>query len=224
MTPAARERRQVRAPMLLLSAVAWLVLAVEPAPHCSPAQALTSASLGWALMLAAMMLPVLIAPVRHIRDRSFASRRARAITLFLAAYTSVWMVCGVLLMTGCQHILQSPSAITATALLIGIWECSPAKQRCLNRGHAHSELPAFGRAADLGVIRFGWTHAVWCVGSCWALMFLPLLFSHGHLIVMAAVSLWLFAERLERPLPPRWGFRAPVKAARIILARVPVPA
>jgi predicted metal-binding membrane protein len=225
MTPAARERMQVRTPMLLMSGAAWILLAFEPVPHCSPAalaQNLPSASLGWALMLAAMMLPVLIAPVRHVRDRSFARRRPRAIALFIAAYAAIWMACGFLLMGARQLLPQSPTAVALAILLVVVWECSPAKQRCLNRGHAHPELPAFGRAADLGALRFGWTHAVWCVGSCWALMFLPLLVSRGHLAAMAAVSLWLFAERLDRPMPPRWGFRAPAKAARLILARVPV--
>ena len=47
-----------------------------------------SLALGWALMLAAMMAPVLIAPVRHVRDRSFARRRTRSIGLFVAGYVS----------------------------------------------------------------------------------------------------------------------------------------
>src|ERR1700689_3519407 len=50
---------------------------------------------GWALMLAAMMPPIVVAPLRHVRDRSFASRRARATLLFVAGYASVWMVAGV---------------------------------------------------------------------------------------------------------------------------------
>ena len=215
MTPAARERRQVRTPMLLATAAAWLVLAFGPAPHCSTV-------LGWALMLAAMMLPVLIAPVRHIHDRSFTHRRARAISLFLAAYGAVWMACGIVLI-GIRELIP-PAALAMAILPIVVWECSPAKQRCLNRGHAHPELPAFGHAADLGALRFGWTHALWCVGSCWALMFLPMLVSRGHFAVMAAVSVWLFAERLERPMPPRWRVRIPLTMARVIRARVPAPA
>ena len=40
----------------------------------SPAQLAS----GSALMIAAMMLPLIIAPLRHVRDRSFARQRARA--------------------------------------------------------------------------------------------------------------------------------------------------
>ena len=46
----------------------------------------------WALMLAAMMSPLLVAPLRHVRDRSFISRRARAMLLFIAGYATVWMI------------------------------------------------------------------------------------------------------------------------------------
>jgi len=41
---------------------------------------------GSALMIAAMMSPLLMAPLRHVRDRSFARRRARAMLLFVAGY------------------------------------------------------------------------------------------------------------------------------------------
>src|SRR5260370_6431441 len=39
---------------------------------------------GWALMVAAMMAPLVIAPLLHVHDRSFARRRVRPILLFVA--------------------------------------------------------------------------------------------------------------------------------------------
>jgi predicted metal-binding membrane protein len=222
--------------MLFMSAAAWILLVLQPAggalaSHCLLAMLGTNLSsaafaklaLGWALMLVAMMLPLLIAPVRHLRDRSLARRRACAIGLFVAAYAGVWMAAGAVLISlslAVWSAVPASSAAIALAILIALaWEFSPAKQRCLNRGHAHRELAAFGRAADLDALRFGLTHALWCVGSCWALMLLPLLFSRGHMAAMAAVSLWLFAERLERPMTPRWRFRGPGKAVRLALAQ-----
>jgi len=88
MTSARRERLQVSRPLLLLSALAWVLLAAEPniirmpahsvaMPMPMPPVSFTSLALGWQLMLTAMMLPLLIAPVRHLRDRSFTHRRAR---------------------------------------------------------------------------------------------------------------------------------------------------
>jgi predicted metal-binding membrane protein len=229
MTPAARERAQVRAPVLFISACAWILLVLEPGAalhdHHSVAmlEAPLSAASGWALMLTAMMAPLLIAPVRHVRDRSFARRRARAIGLFVAAYAAIWMAAGFMLMTMASAIRpaarESFLPLALASIIALAWQFSPLKQRCLNRGHAHPELAAFGRAADRDALRFGLTHGVWCAGSCWALMLLPLLVARGHLAAMATVTLWLSAERLERPAAPRWGVRAPFIAARIAVAQ-----
>lgn len=250
MTPAAHERLQVRVPLLLFSATAWILLLVEPssttmpthdmaamqsvAPmqgatrsvslgmivaHSSPA----SLALGWALMLAAMMLPLLSAPVRHVRARSFAQRRARAIMLFIIGYAMIWMATGLALLSLSVMMqlipLESSLLVALVALIALVWQFSPFKQCCLNHGHAHPELAAFGAAADIDALRFGFTHAVWCVGSCWTLMLLPLLVSHRHIAVMTAVALWLAAERLDKPLRPRWRVRGPGRAARIAVAQ-----
>jgi predicted metal-binding membrane protein len=243
MTPAARERLQIRAPMLFISAVAWILLVIEPSGTalsalCSAAMPGTAPSsremllalnapyslaLGWALMLAAMMVPLLIAPVRHVRERSFARRRARAVMLFVTAYFVVWMAAGVVLLALAFVVrLFVPGSsmplamVTAVAL---VWQFSPLKQRCLNRCHVQAELAAFGLAADLDALRFGLTHGVWCVGSCWALMLLPFVFSRGNVAAMAAVAVLLFAERLNRPTPPSWRWRGMSKVARIVVAQ-----
>jgi predicted metal-binding membrane protein len=174
-------------------------------------------------MVAAMMLPLLSAPVRHVRARSFTQRRARAITLFITGYAMIWMAAGVILLALLVVIqlipLESPLLVASVALIALIWQFSPLKQRCLNHGHAHPELAAFGAAGDTDALGFGFTHGTWCVGSYWALMLLPLLISHGHIVVMAAVALWLAAERLDKPLTPRWRWRGPGKAARIAIAQ-----
>src|SRR5713226_3515803 len=49
---------------------------------------------GWALMLVAMMPLLIIAPLRHVRERSFAWRRSRAMFFFVAGYAAVWMIAG----------------------------------------------------------------------------------------------------------------------------------
>jgi hypothetical protein len=50
-------------------------------------------------------------------------------------------------------------------------------------------------------------------------MLLPLLVPRWHMAAMAAVTLWLSAERLEQPSFPRWGLRVPLKAVRIAVAQ-----
>jgi predicted metal-binding membrane protein len=178
---------------------------------------------GWALMVAAMMSPLLIAPLRHVHDRNFASRRARAMLLFVAGYFAVWITAGV----GLQAIAlvwrwAVPAQPACLGLMVAIaiaWQVSPAKQWCLNRCHRRPELRAFGAAADRDAFDFGLTRGVTCAGACWALMLLPLVVERGHLSAMIAISLFILAERLESPAPLAWRWRGPGKALRIATAQ-----
>jgi predicted metal-binding membrane protein len=245
MTYDARELARVRNPVLLISAVTWVLLLVEPGnvrmfAHCPAISKVmplsasfrmllamnqpASLAAGWMLMLVAMMSPVLIPPVRYIRLRSFAHRRARSIALFVAGYAAIWMALGGVLLA-IEVVIKSfaPQSYLPAAGMVLIalgWQFSPMKQRCLNRCHAHRELAAFGAAADLDALRFGMTHGIWCAGSCWALMLFPMLLHRGYVVAMAAVAVVIFSERLEQPMPPRWCWRGPTKAVRIAFAQV----
>jgi predicted metal-binding membrane protein len=209
MTSDAREFARLRNTLLLISAAAWAGLVFEPggmAMHVhGPAMHHGMSIASWALMLTAMMAPVLIPPLWHVRLRSFAARRWRSMSLFVAAYAAVWMMAGAVLLR-----LFAPQSILpalGVGLIALIWQFSPMKQKCLNRCHAHTELAAFGMAADLDALRFGVRHGVWCAGSCWALMLFPMLLPQGHLVAMAAVAVLIGAERLEHPVPPSWRWR-----------------
>jgi predicted metal-binding membrane protein len=185
----------------------------------SPAKLASS----WALMIAAMMLPFVIAPLRHIRDRSFARRRTRAVLLFVAGYMAVWMIAGIGLQAmalAARWAVPTPLLCLGLAAVIAMgWQVSPAKQWCLNRCHRRPHLAAFGAAADRDAFDFGLSNGASCVGACWALMLLTLLVEHGHLLAMAAVTLFVFAERLESPAPLAWRWRGPGKALRIVMAQ-----
>jgi len=184
---------------------------------------ISSMMAGWGLMLASMMSPTLITPFRHILNRSFKRRRARSVALFVAAYAAIWMAAGgVLIAVMLMLNLLAPQSYlpaAGVAIVAFVWQCSPIKQRCLNRGHNHSELAAFGIAADLDALRFGITHGVWCVGSCWLLMLLPMLLLQGHFAAMAVVTFVMTSERLEKPRPLSWRLRFPGKLMRIVAAQ-----
>jgi predicted metal-binding membrane protein len=230
--------------VVIVSAVAWGVLAVGSNPlmhssHCSymhqmchsesPASSNFDATLvyGSVLMVVAMMTPLLIGTLGHIRTRSFAHRRYRAALLFVAAYCFVWTAATWALLCVLSSVApQSPIRLSLIVAVIGAaltWQCSPLKQRCLNRCHARPALAAFGVSADLGIARWGFTHSVWCIGSCWSLMLLPMLVSGLHLYAMAAATLWMFGERLERPRVPQWRLIAPRRLIRILVAQVQEP-
>lgn len=243
MTTSTRERARVNIPILLISAVTWMMLLVNPGgimtlSHCPVTDSgaslasfqmmlemnpLSSLMTGWALMLVAMMSPTLTAPLRHVINRSLKRRRARSVTLFLVGYAAIWMAAGgVLIAVMLMLSLLAPQSYlpaVGVGVIAFVWQCSPAKQRCLNRAHNHSELAAFGIAADMDALRFGITHGVWCVGSCWALMLLPMLLLQGHFAAMAVAAFVMASERLERPRPLGWRLRFPGKLMRILVAR-----
>jgi|SRR5579859_598491 len=249
MASRTRESVRIRSAVLLISAVAWLVLLIKPPSmamlgHCARMNDADSATgfsgpltwpgsnslgtflAGWLLMLGAMMAPVLVSPIRYIWLRSFRRRRARSILLFAAGYIVVWLA-AVFVMLAIELAVDgwTPRSFmqvlpAAAAVMVAVaWQFSPVKQRCLNRCYAHPVLAAFGRGADLDALGFGLKHAIWCAGSCWALMLLPLLLPGGHLLAMIFISLLIFSERLEAPRPPCWRWRGLGPAIRIIVAQ-----
>lgn len=241
----AREFARVRNPVLFVAGATWILLLAGQGSmlmlaHCPAAscQAMPiSASLhmllamnppallaaGWALMLVAMMLPVLIPPLYYIRLRSFTHRRVRSTAFFLAGYAAIWMAVGGVLLAIAVAVkllaAQPYLAAVAVVLIASVWQFSPIKQRCLNRCYAHPVLAAFGGAADFDALGFGMTHGAWCVGSCWALMLAPMLLPRAHVLAMAIVALLIFSERLEEPGPLCWRWRGFGKAARIVIAQ-----
>ena len=239
MTSDLREAARIRTPLLIASAAAWLVLLAgsgdaamashEAAAHGGTVLASMHPSAwlaGWTrevLMLAAMMPPVLSAPVTHLRLHSFAYRRARAIALFVAGYAAIWIAAGGALVAVALTVVRlAPQAYlpaAGAALIALVWQCSPIKQRCLNRCHDRPDLSAFGAAAEIDALRFGATHGLWCAGSCWALMLVPMLVPSGHLAAMAAATIVVVCERFESPRPAAWRVRGLGKARRILVAQ-----
>ena len=175
--------------------------------------------IGWALMLTAMMAPLLIPALRHVRARSLRSRRWRAVSLVTVAHAAVWTV-GSIVLLAVASLLRSVTGQPDLAVLLGLdaalaWQLSPLKQYCLNRHCAHPPISSFGSAADRDALRFGGTHAAWCLGSCWALMLVSLLAPAWHVAVMLVVSVWMWVEPLDRPERPTWRVRLPLRFLRI---------
>jgi len=231
-----RDRVRVRNTVLAVASLAWLFLWMRslwspglPHQHMHhPAAGAGAVSVApafdWILMFAAMMAPTLIPPIQFVRSNGLARRRARSTWLFVTGYTAVWVLAGVCMMLvvaalGSSRLPQS-LPVGAFFLVALIWQCSPAKQACLNRCHKHKPLAAFGRAADVDALVFGADKGVWCVASCWAWMLLPMLLATWHLWAMMAVTILIFCERLESPAPARWQWRGLGRAYRIVSAWV----
>jgi len=205
--------------LMLVSLFAWLALLLSgDSMHASGhhhtvdnavVHMLVQSTWPWFLMVLAMMSPLLANAIHHLWVRSLSRRRIRAIIFFTVAYITVWMLAGAVLLLGAEQLKVLSSfgwfAAPATSLLIAlVWQASPWKQICLNRCHLQPRLSAFGLAADGDCLRFGLVKGFFCVGTCWALMFLPLVFVSAGLPLMLVISLFLLMEQYRPARPAQW--------------------
>lgn len=179
---------------------------------------------GWVLMVLAMMLPKLMIPIRIIISQSFKNMRLLMVLFFITGYVLIWTVTGFLLNILIFFInIQMPGSFIP-AIVFGIitliWQFSPTKQKCLNRGHYHPVLAAWGLRAYQDAFSFGLTHGFWCVGAGWALMLLPMLLPQGHHFAMLVVTFIMLSEHMEHPQIPRWRIDLRLKLLRIVLPHI----
>lgn len=170
-----------------------------------------STSGGWLLMIVAMMGPMTLPAIVHIRISTFANRRRRAVSLFVLGFMAAWVIPGLAmtaLATAVRDATANSTGPAALAVLVAcVWQVSPLKQRCLNRCHAHRPLSAFGLKADVDALRLGLRHGLWCIGTCWALMLAMVLMPGWQLAAMVVVAVLAFCERLDPPSAPAWRLR-----------------
>jgi hypothetical protein len=174
----------------------------------------------WLLMVLAMMPPLLSVPVTHIWRSNFETRRPSAMTAFALGYLTIWMAAGApLICLALLWGLAAPGApgVVALLLLALLWSASPVGQISRNRCHKLIPINPFGAGVARDSFRQGVLSAKWCVLSCWIWMVLPLATTAHHQATMAAVTLWLFFERLASPRPPRWGWPPMLAAAAQIV-------
>lgn len=135
---------------------------------------------GWAVMMAAMMLPSAL-PMISLYGAiqgggAGAATKGVPVAGFTLVYLLVWAASGVpvyfantLLMT-----LTGPTfayGIAVILLVAGAFQLSPLKQVCLRACRSPlGFLLGHWRAGRRGSLALGWSHAVYCLGCCWALM------------------------------------------------------
>lgn len=169
----------------------------------------------WALMLLAMMPPLLALPITHLRRSSLPRRRGRAIMAFVLGYGAVWLAAALpLLLAGLGlRLLLGPLALPAALLLALGWSASPQYARAQRVAHRFPRIGLFGGQALRDALGFGALHGRDCLRTCWAWMLVPLMVDGGHLMVMLAVSILLLAER-RTPAGPL-GWRCPPLILRL---------
>jgi predicted metal-binding membrane protein len=166
----------------------------------------------WALMIAAMMFPLLVPMIGHVAAKSFADRRERSVALFIAGYALTWAIAAaaasvalVAVRAGFSSVGLASSAGLIGCALAALWQLSPAKARAVNRCHGTVALRPFGAAADRDAVRFGVLHGTRCVRACLPTMVLPLAGGLG-IGAMAVIFAILLAERARHT--PQYGLSA----------------
>ena len=164
-------------------------------------------------MLAAMMLPLLAYAVRHVRDRSFAAAagaRDRAVPRRLwrdldgggGALLSLAIAAATLAdRLVCCRARLSPSSRSSGSARRPSSVASIAATRI--RRSPPPDAPPIATPSVRADAR-ALVHRL-LLGADAAARAVP----RGHVVAMAAVSLWLMAERLDSPAPPCWRLRFP---------------
>jgi len=223
-----RDRRILVGSLGALAIVAWLSLWLwEGSPYRAflghqggvgpiPVEAALF-SIGWVLMIVAMMLPSSIplvltfaALVRRRRDP------ARLVLLLLAGYLVVWTGFGIaawILDRGIHAavdalpwLAEHQQLILGTTLLIaGLWQFSPIRDRCLEECRSPFGFVVNrwrGTSLQKESFAMGVAHGAFCVGCCWSLMLV--MFGVGLGSVPAMLGLGAITA-VEKNLP--WGRR-----------------
>jgi predicted metal-binding membrane protein len=236
-----RDRAILAGSLVALAAIAWLSMwlwAMSPYGRylhheggfaAWPVEA-TLFSLGWLLMIVAMMLPSsipLAMTFAAIVGRR--SRPGRLVGLLLLGYLAVWagFGLGAWVLDRAVHaavdavpwLAAHPQLIVATTLLAaGLWQFSPLRDRCLEE--CRSPLGFVmnrwrGRSEQTEAFAMGVAHGAFCVGCCWSLMLVMFGVGLGSVTAMLALG---GLTAIEKNLPSGRRLTRPLGVALVLAA------
>ncbi len=172
---------------------------------------------GWTLMTVAMMLPtslLLLEIFRRLTARR--ADQAQLMTLVVVGYLGVWLAFGVvahiadwLLHEAYEHIdwLQASAWVFGAGplLLAGVFQFTSLKHRCLDKCRTPLSFVMEhwrGSRERTHAFLLGVQHGAFCVGCCWALMFLMFAVGTGNVGWMLMLGAVMAIEKNVR-----WGRR-----------------
>ena len=134
----------------------------------------------WGVMMTAMMLPSALPMIGLYaatkQGETAAASRGVPVAVFTLVYLAVWAASGApvyLAHTGLMALSPRAFAYGVAAILLaaGVFQLSPLKQVCLRACRSPlGFLLGHWRAGLRGSLALGWSHAMYCLGCCWALM------------------------------------------------------
>jgi predicted metal-binding membrane protein len=166
----------------------------------------------WAVMMVAMMVPsaapMVLTFLAVNQRRQATSRPVVPVGFFLLGYLAVWTAYASAAAVAQWQLhraaLLSP-AMSATSpwlsggLLVaaGLFQWTPLKSACLKGCRSPlSFLMTEWREGTAGAFFMGLRHGAYCVGCCWILMALLFIAGVMNLLWVAAIALFVLAEKL----------------------------
>src|SRR6266849_6066571 len=136
--------------------------------------------LSWGVMMTAMMLPSALPMIGLYgatqRGGAATGPRGVPVAVFTLVYLAVWAASGAPVYLAHTFLMAlSPPAfaygVAVILLAAGVFQLSPLKQVCLRACRSPlGFLLGHWRAGRRGSLALGWSHALYCLGCCWALM------------------------------------------------------
>jgi len=236
-----RDRAILAGSLVAISVAAWLALALwEGSPYghyldhdgagLSLAVGATVFTVGWTLMIIAMMLPSSVPLV--VMFAALVGRRARPLRLvglLLAGYLLVWAAFGFAAWIADRGVHAAVEALpwlaehpqlilAATLLAAGLWQFSPLRDRCLDecRSPLGFVLNRWrGTSERREALLMGVAHGAFCVGCCWSLMLV--MFGVGISSLTAMLVLGGLTA-FEKNLPPGRRLTRPLGVVLVLAA------
>jgi predicted metal-binding membrane protein len=187
-------------------------------------------TLGWTLMIVAMMLPssvpLVVTFAALVAKRT---RPARLVLLLLVGYLLVWGAFGLgawladwgihTAVDAVPWLAAHPQLILAATLLgAGLWQFSPLRDRCLDecRSPLGFVLNRWrGVSERREALAMGLAHGAFCVGCCWSLMLV--MFGVGISSLTAMLVLGGLTA-IEKNLPQGRRLTRPLGVALVVAA------
>lgn len=175
-------------------------------------KSLSSFSIMWSTMMAAMMLPSIIPMVllfRRVTSQRSESGAPWLTGFFTSGYLAAWASLGFLAFAaarGVQFILLKVPALdpyhsstaAITLLVAGLYQLSPYKNACLRRCQSPLDfLLENWREGPLGALQMGIRHGFYCIGCCAGLMMILFAVGLMNLAWMAGLTVLMTIEKVS---------------------------
>jgi predicted metal-binding membrane protein len=185
----------------------------------------------WAVMMAGMMAPS-ASPMLLLFAATGTGRGERNASLktltFGLGYLAVWtgFSAGATLAQYALHqaallspMMASSSSRLSSAILLaaGAYQLTPWKGKCLT--HCRSPLGFLmtnWRDGMAGAFRMGFRHGAYCLGCCWALMFVLFVVGVMNLAWVAALTVFVLIEKIG----PAGAIAARVAGAAMVVSAI----